>query len=262
MSEVSTTARTGFGTGEWADINRNCMIGCSNDCAYCYSRANALKHGTVASRAAWLIEKADSAEITRRHKKLDGLVMFPTRHDTTPANIQYNLPYLAGLLEAGNEVLFVTKANLSCMKEICSKLDSYKSQLLIRVTIGSMNPTICKFWERHAPSPQERLQALQHAFELGYQTSVSMEPILNGVEDAVATYRAVEPYTTEKIWIGAMNGLDTRVDTTNPNFKQAVADLKELQSKSELLRLYEELKEEPKVLWKESIRKLVTPSPE
>lgn len=257
MSEISTTARTGFGTGEWADINRNCMTGCSNDCAYCYSRANALKHGTIANRAAWPKEAPDTTEIARRHTKLDGLVMFPTRHDTTPANIQYNLPYMTGLLEAGNEVLFVTKANLSCMKEICSKLAGFKEQLLIRVTIGGMNPTLCKFWERNAPSPQERLQALQHAFDQGFQTSVSMEPILHGVDHAIETFKAAEPYVTEKIWIGAMNGLDTRVDTTNPNFKQAVTDLKKLQSKDELIRLYDMLKDEPKVLWKESIAKIV-----
>ena len=128
---------------------------------------------------------------------------------------------------------------------------------MIRVTIGSMHPTLCKFWERNAPSPQERLEALQYAQDSGFETSVSMEPILHGVEDAVATFRTVEPFVTEKIWIGAMNSPDSRVDTTNQNFKRAVADLKGLQSRSELLRLYEILKNEPKVLWKESISKIV-----
>ncbi len=257
MKSITTKVRNGFGTGEWADTNRNCRIGCSNDCAYCYARANALKDGIIANRAAWPIEKADDVAIAKRHFKLNGLVMFPTRHDTTPANIQYNLPYLTGLLAAGNEVLFVSKANLSCIQEICRQLVNFKSQLLIRVTIGSMHPLLCKFWERNAPSPQERLQALQHAHEQGFETSVSMEPMLHGVEDAVETFRAVEPFVTEKVWIGAMNSIDTRVDKSNPNFNKAVADLKKLQSHSELLRLHGILKDEPKVSWKESITKLL-----
>lgn len=257
MKDLTTKNRNGFGTGEWSDISRNCMIGCFNDCAYCYSRAKALKDGIITDRAAWPIEKTDDVAIAKRHYKLDGLVMFPTRHDTTPANIKYNLPYLTGLLEAGNEVLMVSKANLNCMQEICRKLDGYKSQLLIRVTIGSMHPMLCKFWERNAPSPQERLQALQHAQNAGFETSVSMEPILHGVEDAEATFRAVEPFVTEKIWIGAMNSVESRVDMSNPNFAKAVDDLKTLQSRKELVRLYNLLKDEPKVLWKDSIRKAV-----
>lgn len=257
MSELSTRARTGYGTGEWSDTSRNCILGCAHDCAYCYSRANAIKKGVVTSRAEWPTEIPDSQELKRRQTKVDGLVMLPTRHDTTPANIQHVLPYLTRVLEAGNQVLFVSKAHMSCIQEICQKLDYYKDQLLIRVTIGSMHPLICKFWERNAPSPQERLEALQYAHDKSFETSVSMEPMLHGVEDAIATYRAVRPFVTETIWFGPMNDLDTRVDTSNPNFALAVADLKRLQSRTELIRLYETMKDEPKVMWKEAIRNTV-----
>jgi DNA repair photolyase len=158
-------------------------------------------------------------------------------------------------------VLFVSKANLSCIKEICRELVAFKENLLIRVTIGSTNPMLCKFWERNAPRPEERLLALKHAQEAGFETSVSMEPILHGIDHAIETYKAVEAHVTEKIWIGAMNSVESRVDMTNPNFAKAVADLKTLQSKEELIRLYDSLKDEPKVLWKESISKLVAPPP-
>lgn len=257
MSELTLKKRTGFGTAEWADNSRNCMLGCANDCAYCYAREGAIKKGTVASRAGWPLEKAITYEISKRHTKADGLVMFPTRHDTTPANLKHNLPYLKGLLEAGNDVLFVSKASLACIKLICRELAVFKDKLLIRVTIGSMNQVLCKFWERNAPSPQERLLALQYARDAGFQTSVSMEPMLHGVEDAIETFRAVEPFVTEKIWIGAMNSVESRVDMSNENFKKAAADLKTFQSKEELIRLYQTLKAEPKVKWKESISKVV-----
>jgi DNA repair photolyase len=233
------------------------MIGCSNNCAYCYARANAVRNGDVADSTAWSLEQADNRELTRSQQLENGLIMFPTRHDTTPNNLKYNLPYLHGILAAGNHVVFVSKANLSCMQEICRELDEYKSQLIIRVTIGSLHPVFCRFWERKAPLPLERVQALRYAKEACFETSVSMEPMLHGVEDAVRTFRGVEPYVTETIWIGAMNGLDTRVDLTNPNFKQAVADLRGLQSRCELIRLYESLKDEPKVRWKESISRIV-----
>jgi len=255
--ELSTKVRVGFGTGEWSDRSKNCIIGCSNDCAYCYSRATSMKNGLVADRAAWPIERIDDAEIAKRHFKVDGLVMFPTHHDTTPANIQYNLSYLRSELEVGNYVLFVSKASLPCIKLLCNELDGFKDQLLFRITIGSMNQMLCKFWERNAPSPKERLLALKHAFDNGFETSVSMEPILHGVEDAIATFNEVEPFVTERIWVGAMNSPDTRVDTTNPNFKKAIADLKKLQAKKELVRLYTELKGHSKVEWKESIKNAV-----
>ncbi len=257
LTELTTMPRTGFGTTEWAERNRNCIIGCEHDCVYCYSRANAIKDGTVAGNAEWLVEKVEEAELAKRQYKIDGLVMLPSRHDTTPANIKYVLPYLRDVLEVGNYVLFVSKAHLNCIKLLCRELAEYKDQLLIRVTIGSMNPLLCKFWERNAPHPQERLMALQCAMNSGFETSCSMEPMLHGVEDAVATYRAVEPYVTERVWIGAMNELEKRVDMTNPNLKRAVADLKAQQSRSELVRLYNLLKDEPKVLWKESIKKAV-----
>lgn len=257
MSELSTRARTGHGTGEWSEHSRNCMIGCSNDCAYCYARANAVKRGYVASRDRWRVEQPDNREQNRRQIKVDGLVMFPTRHDTTPANIEYVLPYLTRLLEVGNHVLFVSKAHMKCIEEICQTLNRYRDQLLIRITIGSMHPVICKFWERNAPSPQERLIALQFAHDNGFETSVSMEPMLHGVEDAIATFRTVAPLVTEKIWIGPMNDLDTRVDISNQNYAQGAADLKELQSRSELLRLYDMMKDETKVMWKEAIKKIV-----
>jgi DNA repair photolyase len=257
LIELSTMVRTGFGTGEWSETSRNCMIGCEHDCAYCYSRANAINKGEIADRAAWPIENADEKAIAKRHYTFDGLVMAFTRHDITPANIKYTLPYLRGELEVGNYVLLVTKAHLNCIKLICQELADYKEQLLIRVTIGSMNPLLCKFWERNAPHPHERLAALQCAMDSGFENSASMEPMLHGVEDAVATYKLLEPFVTERVWIGAMNSLDSRVDMTNPNFKEAVADIKVLQSKSELLRLYNLLKDEPKILWKKSIKDAV-----
>jgi hypothetical protein len=199
----------------------------------------------------------DGVSLKMRIYKTDDLIMFPTRHDTTPGNIKTVLGYLTRQLKAGNNILYVSKARLDCMQQVCTALSDYKNQLLIRVTIGSMHPVLVKFWDRKAPSTQERLQALQYAKGAGFQTSISMEPILHGVEDAVATFRAVEPVVTEKVWIGAMEYPDTRVDTSNPNYKKAVDELKVLQSQSELVRLYELLKDEPKVSWKESIRRAV-----
>jgi DNA repair photolyase len=137
------------------------------------------------------------------------------------------------------------------MQLVCKELAPYKEQLLIRVTIGSMNPLRCKFWERNAPSPQERLMALQHAKEAGFETSVSMEPMLHGIEEAEFTFTTVEPHVTEKVWIGPMNKMNQRVDTSNDNYNKAVADIIRLQSGDELQKLYDKLKDHPKISWKQ-----------
>lgn len=253
---MDTKTRTGYGTGEWAEHKRNCMVGCTNDCAYCYARTNAITMRKIPGRRYWAEEQLDEKEFNKPFVKLPGLIMFPTRHDITPSNFQFTLPYLRGWLEAGNDVLTVTKANLACTKELCRQLVEFKDQLLIRITIGSMNALLCKFWERNAPSPQERLMALQHAFDCGFETSVSMEPILHDVDDAIVTYRTVEPFVTEKIWIGPMNEVGRRVDMDNKNFKAAAYDIRMFQSYDELVKLRETLKDEPKVLWKETMPSL------
>ncbi|MCE1226194.1 MAG: hypothetical protein LWW87_06870 [Geobacteraceae bacterium] len=98
---------------------------------------------------------------------------------------------------------------------------------------------------------------LAYATEQGYQTSVSMEPMLAGREDAIATFRELLPLTNGTIWLGMMNDMDKRFNLVTDQDRQQLERIKSLQSADEMLALYAELLHEPQVRWKDSILDLV-----
>jgi hypothetical protein len=114
-----------------------------------------------------------------------------------------------------------------------------------------------RFWEPGAPSPAERIACLEAAFSRGFQTSVSMEPMLAGTEDAVRTFRALIPLVTEKVWIGKMNYVRQYVDRTSPEIEAACRNITALQSDADILELVDQLGQHPQVKWKDSIKAVV-----
>jgi len=141
------------------------------------------------------------------------------------------------------------------MKKICYKFLKYKDQMEFRFTIGSVDNAVLKFWEPNAPIFEERLESLEYTFESGYRTSVSCEPVLE--KNIVNVLDAVIPYVNGTIWLGQINGIKRRVNTS----KFTTEDMVYLQkagdcTKEEFIRdLYEKMKDNPKIRWKESYKK-------
>ena len=74
-----------------------------------------------------------------------------------------------------------------------------------------------------------------------------------------AVVKLVEPYITADIWIGKMNQVRARL-----SHNQAPADVVEvreallkMQCDENIKSLYERLKYHPKVMWKDSVKKVV-----
>ena len=212
---------------DWTDSGNNVNIctGCENDCIYCYAKANALRRRQIAD-GQWPQMRIRQDDVDQPRKLHDGLVGFPSTHDITPTNLDAYLTVLGKLLRAGNEVLIVTKPRLDCIKRICSACEFFKDKILFRFTIGAMDDRILQFWEPNAPSYQERKESLQYAFDLGFRTSVSMEPMLD-TPNIEALINDVLPFITEDIWLGTMNYLTEMK-------KAAGADL---QLKNEIIRI-------------------------
>jgi len=190
-------------------------------------------------------------------------VMYPSAHDIRPEHLQENMEFLSHILEAGNEVLIVSKPHLICIKEICKKFAAYKDKILFRFTIGSADDAVLKFWEPGAPGFKERLECLKWAHKKGFATSVSCEPMLdNNIEKVV---KKVSPYVTETIWIGKINHLigvtgRGRLDFNGHNDPETLAKAHELiawQSDDQVMKLYALYKDDPKIMWKESIKKII-----
>lgn len=241
------------GTKEWSVASVNIILGCPHRCRYCYARARAVQYGQCPTHEAWgtTYHRVRTAEVTKRRSKIDGRVMFPTTHDITPDHLEPCLEVLRRLLAVGNDVLIVSKPHWSCIRTICDRVRMFRDQILFRFTIGAKDDTILGYWEPGAPNFRERLASLKHAYDQGFATSVSCEPLLDAehVGELVTT---LEPYVTDSIWIGKMNEARSRVvPDTDP---RELARIEAGQTDEEVWAVYELLKGNPKVRWKESYK--------
>jgi DNA repair photolyase len=247
-----------FGTTEWATKNENLISGCSHDCKYCYAKAVAVrvKRKTTESWSQEEIKKP--ALLNKKFRKREGKIMIPSSHDITPRFLSENIQYIGNILAAGNEILLVSKPHLECIQEMCRAFTAFKSQIIFRFTIGSMDSDVLKFWEPNAPDFHERLESLKHAYEQGYQTSVSCEPMLDDkVEDVVTE---VLPFVTDSVWIGKPNKLVERLSHNGYKDSATVARARELMaslSDEYIFHLYDRYQGNDKIRWKESVKKIL-----
>ena len=244
------------GTKEWAVAEINCSIGCPHDCRYCYARVAALDRGAIQSVGEWSRSRIIDGEIDRQRPRYPGRVMFPTAHDIVEENLNEALEVISRLLEADNLVLIVSKPSLSCIEQICDRLSRRRNQILFRFTITARDGDILRFWEPGAPAYPERLDSLRLAYEKGFATSVSIEPILD-LEDLVDLIGEIEPLVTDSIWVGKMNRIEERVRIESSEAAAEVERIRSEQHDQKILDLYDSLKDNPLIRWKESIKLVV-----
>lgn len=250
--------RKGTGTAEWAEVTENIQIGCANNCLYCYAAHKAATmYGGWCKREEWSSGRLTKRADMKSYPAKNGVVMFPSTHDITPFNLEASIRVLTLMLKKGNRVLIVTKPDIECVRAMLQDLETWKEQILFRFTIGSMSEATCYFWEPGAPTPMERVACLQDAFERGFKTSVSIEPMLAGIAGVEQLVNVVERFVTDTIWIGKMNKLRLRVDMSKPENVAAVENIEWLQRDSEIMRMYHHFNGRDKIRWKDSIKDIV-----
>ncbi len=248
--------RTGTGTAEWAEVNENICRGCVNNCLYCYAAANA-KRFKFRDREEWHVEEFTKRAAMTSYPARKGVIMFPSAHDITPFNVGEYIRVATLMLEKGNRLLIVSKPRFECIEKLILAFEKYKDQILFRFTIGTIEDQVSSFWEPGAPLPVERITCLATAKDFGYRTSVSIEPMLEGVYEAGMVVAAVREHVTDTIWIGKMNKMRLRVDRGVTENSDAVSHLEKLQSDAEIMKLYEAYRTDPMVRWKDSIKAVV-----
>lgn len=244
------------GTREWAVKNINCCDGCSHGCVYCYAAWTAIVRGKRSTREQWPLEKVRDHDVQKGRGRHKGRVMFPSLHDITPGNIDACEIVLLKLLKAGNEVLIVSKPHLACITRLVESLAAYKDKVLFRFTIGVMDEELRAFWEPGAPGFKERLACLRLAFDAGFQTSVSAEPLLEPWNVA-RLVKSVRPYVTNSIWIGKMNQSGTRTKWAVRPDDPRLVKLESWQTDDKVRAIYEMFRNDPLVRWKESYKKVI-----
>ena len=250
-----TNRKSRHGTYEWATKTVNCCTGCSHDCRYCYAKSMALRFKQI-TPGQWHSERVRPKDVNRRHKKYIGQVMFPSSHDITPSCLEACMAVLDNLLNAGNRVLIVSKPHLECIKAICEKFAPFKDRILFRFTIGARDEGILAFWEPNAPAYAERKASLQHAFNKGFATSVSVEPMLDSANiDGLIS--DLSPYVTHSIWIGTMNHLGRFGKGSDMVLWQAIEAIRRGQTDTIIKAIYRRHKGNPMVKWKKEIKRVV-----
>jgi len=246
-----------FGAHEWADKTANFINGCKHDCKYCYSKEMAIRFKRKTPEN-WKEEEVRNIQLKKKFSKHSGTFMYPSSHDIHPEHLEENIIFLKNLLKSDNKVLIVTKPHIKCIKRICNEFTNYKNNILFRFTIGSSNSQTLKFWEPGAPDFNERFESVKYAYNADFQTSISCEPMLdNKIEDLI---EIMLPFVTDAIWLGKANFLLRRLKMNGINdfetIKKAI-QLIEWQKIENILILYKKYKHNPKIKWKESIKKIV-----
>lgn len=249
------------GTKEWASSSVNIQTGCSHGCLYCYAAAQAVRFKRRAP-GDWLREEREDFLSTRRLGKRRGRIMFPTAHDITEANLEACYGVLLKMLDAGNDVLIVSKPSRVVISLLTAALpiERFGAQVTFRFTIGSKSDEILSYWEPHAPRCSDRMDALRLAHRRGWATSVSIEPMLDSTVDRVADLvESVAPSVTDSIWIGMMNSAEARVKMNGhadrEGMPMALAAL--IRSPEQIRELHARLAGHPLVRWKDSIKQML-----
>jgi DNA repair photolyase len=204
----------------------------------------------------WAQERIREADVYKRHPKYPGKVMFPSSHDITEANRNACEKVIDNLIDAGNEVLIVSKPHLETIEALCAAYRPYRRQLQFRFSIGSCDDAVLRYWEFNAPCYAERKAALDYAFKSGFVTSVSVEPMLDtaNIDSLVAD---LIPFVTETIWIGKMNHIGRISKYVDDATRNALVQLDARQSDAIIKAIYARHKDNPMIRWKDSIMRVV-----
>ena len=107
----------------------------------------------------------------------------------------------------------------------------------------------------NAPSYEERREALRYAFEAGFETSVSAEPLLdaNHIDELVED---LSPFITHSLWIGKMNHFHY-VKIDRPEVEAELEKIKDGQKDDNIKAIYARHNDNPLIRWKGSIKEIV-----
>ena len=248
-------AKRGFRDWTEPENNINFCTGCENDCIYCYAKSMAYRFGQV-KEGHWHEMIIRQKDVDKKRKLHNGIVGFPSSHDILPTNIDAYLIVLGKLLRAGNEVLIVSKPRLDCIKRICEATQFFKDKILFRFTIGAMNDDILSYWEPNAPTYDERKKCLEYAFNLGFRTSVSMEPMLD-TKNIEALVEDLLPFVSEDIWLGTMNHLSRIKKGADKRLLSELEIIEAGQTPEMLLAIDKIYENNPKIKWKTEALKII-----
>ncbi len=250
------------GAQEWGE-SLNFQDGCSNNCRYCYAKAMAARFERIPPER-WKdenIRKPAVDTLLKKNTTFDSHLMIPSSHDISEENVDIFINIAKELLprlSEGYNMIIVTKPRLSCIMKMCNELEGLRDKILFRFTIGSADQEVLTFWEADAPDFSERIECLKLAYNKGYKTSVSSEPMLDARIDLLVPL--LLPYVTDSIWLGKANKLSAILGSNKVKNIFTVKRMEQLEAwlnKDAIFMLFLQYNKHLKIKWKDSIKKIV-----
>ena len=112
----------------------NILTGCSHDCRYCYGKKDHWRD----LRSTWATPVLRVKAVAKKCKFF-GVVMFPSTHDILPEFLGPCVTKIGKLLDAGNQIIIVSKPHLECIERLCSEFQP--DNILFRFSIGASTTT-------------------------------------------------------------------------------------------------------------------------
>lgn len=168
------------------DYNMNLYRGCHHGCIYCDSRSECYQNDIfdvvmVKKDALVLLQK----ELSQKRKK--GIVGIGAMSDTYNA-FEKDLEVTRGALQLIRDYHFgvslETKSDL-VVRDIDLFLDIQKyNDVIIKLSITTVDDQLSKIIEPHAPVSSQRFQAIKQLSDAGIFTGILMHPVLPFITDS------------------------------------------------------------------------------
>ena len=158
-------------------LTLNPYSGCDHGCLYCYATSYVQNFSDCRSK------KDQLAALRREAAKLNGeIVSISNSSDSYPrieASLGWTRQCLEILSESNCRIQIITKSNIVTRDDDLLK----KSPCAVALTITTDDDNLAKVLEPLAPSPTERLRAVQDLLGNGIPVSVRIDPIIPFVNE-------------------------------------------------------------------------------
>lgn len=252
------------GTYDWSASTYNIKKGsvrCPNDCKYCYIKTIDMRfkrNVDFVIDIENLVCDSEPKKVTKQWRKVTDAnskyIMMPSSHDIFDNNVNDICVVSHKMIDAGHDVLLVSKPRLSCIDYI---IDYFKRtpdeqfaqrHIDFKLTIGSYDNSDIRFWEGNAPSFEERIECVKRLHENGYTVGISAEPLLT--TNPVRLFEILEPYI-DSIWFGEMNYSSSLIKVITAEDKLYIDKLKIISS--QFPTYIKQLMNNRKVYWKTGV---------
>lgn len=175
---------------EYSPLACNLYSGCEHGCIYCWAPdiLHKNKSDFLKAKPRFNILKNLEKDCQKWEGPKEKVLLCFTCDPYQPIEDQFHLTqkaiYMLNMYEFPVQIL--TKGGLRAIKDF--DLLAKNPANAFSVTLTHDNPDISKQWEPKATSPNERIESLKQAHNMGIKTWVSFEPVI----DPEAVYRLIE----------------------------------------------------------------------